>query len=76
MSLNEPTWYEYVSREVFFVYSVSMHFKIIMNKLISWKVFPTLMSLSPTEVTMFQFGLQSLTGFNLKLWPSKSWQYM
>ena len=73
MYLNEPTWYEYVSREVFFVYSVSMHFKI--NWLVE-KVFPTLMSLSPTEVTMFQFGLQSLTGFNLKLWPSKSWQYM
>ena len=33
--LNEPTWNKYFSREVFFVYSLSMHFKIIMNKLIS-----------------------------------------
>ena len=40
MYWNEPTWYKYVSREVFFVYSLSMHFKVIMNKLISGKSVP------------------------------------
>ena len=42
MYLNEPTWYKYLSREVFFVYSLSMHFKITMNKLISGKSVPNI----------------------------------
>ena len=59
MYLNEPTWYEYVSREVFFVYSVSMHFKIIMNKLISWKSVPNI------NVTLPYWG------HHVSVWSSK-----
>ena len=59
MCLNEPTWYKYVSREFFFVYSLSMHFKIIMNKLISGKSVPNI------NVTLPDWGR------HVSVWSSK-----